>query len=141
MVGDELMPEEIHDAIEDVIRQAQFEVFPEEYRALESKKPIPTKSLLIKLSPKLDGQGIIRLEGRLMFAKYLSYDVRYPILLPRGHHVTKLIVKHYHEISNHAAATNYVSNIPEILDHRGSGRDTQLGKGVQPVSKDVVGTR
>ena len=108
MVGDELKPEEIHDAEEDVIRQAQFEAFPEEYRALESKKPIPTKSLLIKLSPKLDGQGIIRLEGRLMFAEYLPYDVRYPILLPRGHHVTKLIVKHYHEMSNHAAGTNFV---------------------------------
>ena len=43
-----------------------------------------------------------------MFAECLPYDVRFPVLLPRGHYVTKLIVKYYHELSNHAAGTNFV---------------------------------
>ena len=30
----------------------------------------------------------------------------YPIILPRGHSVTNLIVKHYHELANHSAGTN-----------------------------------
>ena len=31
------------------------------------------------------------------------YDVKFPIILPRGHPVTKLIVKYYREMANNAA--------------------------------------
>lgn len=108
IVGKELLPEEIVDAEEDIIRQAQYEAFKEEYEALAKKKPVPAKSPLAKLSPRLDDNGIIRLEGRLMFADLLPYDVKFPIILPRGHHVTRLIVKYYHEMANHAAGTNFI---------------------------------
>lgn len=104
----ELLPEEILDAEEDIIRQAQFEAFSEEYKALRNKKPLPSKSPLVKLSPRLDDNGIIRMEGRLMFSEYLPYDVKFPIVLPRGHHVTKLIVKHYHDMANHSAGVNFI---------------------------------
>ena len=33
-------------------------------------------------------------------------DARFPIILPRKHHVTKSIVKQYHEEGNHASGTN-----------------------------------
>ena len=36
-----------------------------------------------------------------------AYDVRFPMILPQGHCVTKLIVKHYHEQANHTAGTNF----------------------------------
>ena len=108
IVGTELLPQEIIDAEEDVIRQAQLEAFPDEYKALKNNKPIPQKSPLIKLSPRIDESGVMRLEGRLMYAEYLPYDVKFPIILPRGHHVTKLIVKHYHEMANHSAGTNFI---------------------------------
>ena len=36
----------------------------------------------------------------------MSYDGRFSTILPRGHWVTKLIVKHYHELANHSAGTN-----------------------------------
>lgn len=104
----ELQPTEIADAEEEIIRQAQFEAFPEEYKALKKKKPISQKSPLVKLSPRLDDNGIIRLEGRLMYAEYLPHDMKFPIILPRGHHVTKLIVKYYHEMANHSAGTNFI---------------------------------
>ena len=50
----------------------------------------------------------MRCDGRLRFAECLPYDVRFPIILPRGHWVSKLIVKHYHERANHSAGTNFV---------------------------------
>ena len=62
----------------------------------------------MKLNPVLDEEGCIRSNGRLQFAEYLPYDVRFPMILPRGHCVTKLIVKHYHEQANHTAGTNFV---------------------------------
>ena len=71
-------------------------------------KPIPQKSQLIKLSPCIDEDGVIRCDGRLRFAEFPLYDTRCPIILPRGHWVTKLIVKSYHERANHAAGVNFI---------------------------------
>ena len=97
----ELLPEEIKDGEEEVAHLAQCEPFCEEYTALRSGKPISKKSLLIKLNPCIDEDGIIRCDGRLKFADFLPYDTRFPIILPRGQWVTKLIVKNYHERGSH----------------------------------------
>jgi len=47
-----------------------------------SKRELPSNS---KLCPKLDSDGIIRSDGRLIFAdhEFLPYDMRYPVVLPR----------------------------------------------------------
>ena len=103
-----LSPQEIREAEDEVVRSCQREAFSNEYKALKSGKPIPPKSQLIQLSPVLDEEGCIRSNGRLQFAEYLPYDVRFPKVLPRGHWVTKLIVKHYHEQANHTAGINFV---------------------------------
>ena len=103
-----LLPHEIREAEDEVVRSSQREAFVNEYKALVSGKPIPPKSPLIKLNPVLDEDGCIRCNGRLQFAEYLPYDVRFPKILPRGHWITKLIVKHYHEQANHSAGTNFV---------------------------------
>ena len=102
-----LLPHEIREAEEEVVRSCQ-QAFHNEYKALASRKSIPPKSPLIKLNPMLDEDGCICSNGRLQFAECLPYDVRFPMVLPRGHWVTKLIVKHYHEQANHSAGTNFV---------------------------------
>ena len=103
-----LSPQEIREAEDELVRSCQREAFSNEYKVLKSGKPIPSKSPLIQLSPVLDEEGCIRSNGRLQFAEYLPYDVRFAKVLPRGHWVTKLIVKHYHEQANHTAGTNFV---------------------------------
>jgi hypothetical protein len=104
----ELLPEELRDAEESIICRAQQDAFSDEYKALKTRKQMPPKSTLLKLNPRLDEQGLIRSDSRLRFAEFLPYDVIFPIILPRGHWVTKLIVKHFHELSNHTAGTNFV---------------------------------
>lgn len=79
-----------------------------DYKALVSGKPLWPKSPLFKLNPVLDEDGGIRSNERLQFAEYLPYGVRFPKLLLRGHWVTKLIVKRYHEQANHSAGTNFL---------------------------------
>ena len=39
-------------------------------------------------------------------ADYLPFDVKYPIILPRGNWITKLIVNYYHENDHHVAGQN-----------------------------------
>ena len=103
-----LLPDEIRDAEQEVVQLCQREAFSEENKAVTSGRPLPRKSQLLKLNPMLDEDGCIRSNGRLRFAEYLPYDVRFPMIFPRGHWVTKLIVKHYHEQANHSAGTNFV---------------------------------
>lgn len=43
----------------------------------------------------------MRCDTRLANAKFLPYDTRYPIILPRESPVTKLLVKYYHELGNY----------------------------------------
>ena len=56
----------------------------------------------------MDESGVIRSTSCLEFAEYLPYDTKFPIILPRGQWVTKLIVKSYHEEANHSAGVNFV---------------------------------
>ena len=104
----ELQPQEITDAQLAIIRDAQKEGFKEDYKALIAKRPLPTNSPLIKLNPRLDESGVIRSGSRLEFADYLPYDTKFPIILPRGQWVTKLIVKSYHEEANHIGGINFI---------------------------------
>lgn len=82
--------------------------FRDEYAALSLGKPIPKKSQLIKLNPCMDEDGAIKSDGRLKFAEFFPYDTRFPIILPRGLWVIRLIVKNYHERANHAAGINFI---------------------------------
>ena len=59
----ELLPEEIKDAEEEIVRLAQRVAFHDEYAALSSGKPIPKKSQLIKLNPCINDDGVIRIDG------------------------------------------------------------------------------
>ena len=86
----------------------QREVFSEEYRALKNNRAISSKSQLANLSPRIDDHGVIGMEGRLQYADSLIYEASYPIMLPRGHYITKLIVRHYHEKANHAGGVNFI---------------------------------
>ena len=102
----ELILDEIKDAEKQIIKNAQKEVFKDEYAALQKDKPLSRNSKLLGLCPKFDEDSLIRSDSRLQYAEFLPYDVRYPIILPRRNRVTKLIVKHYHEMGHHTAGTN-----------------------------------
>ncbi|CAG2208608.1 unnamed protein product [Mytilus edulis] len=72
---------------------------------MKSKDLLKTSKLL-GLQPRIDENGLIRCDGRLEYAEFLSFDARYPIILPRKNWVTKLIVKRYHELGKHVSGTN-----------------------------------
>jgi hypothetical protein len=102
-----LTPEEVEEAERDLIRDAQRKMFRDEYAAIRDNKPLATKNRLSKLMPRIDDDGLLRCDGRLCYAEFLPYDVRFPIILPRGSWITKLIVKHYHEQGKHITGTNH----------------------------------
>ena len=66
-----------------LIRLAQRKTFKDERKALSTGKRLPSNSKLLALKPKLDEDGLMRSDGRLAYAQFLSYDERYPVILPR----------------------------------------------------------
>ncbi|XP_055602700.1 uncharacterized protein LOC129751299 [Uranotaenia lowii] len=88
---------------------AQGEVFGDEIKTLKKNLsnppsnwiPLDKSSPLLKFTPLLDSEGVLRMEGRSENANFLPFDLRFPIILPGCHAVTALLVRHYHERYGH----------------------------------------
>ena len=102
----ELRVDEITEAEIKIIKTMQQNEFAEEYKCLTLGKELSTSSKILPLNPRIDENGLIRFGGRLENADYLSFDVKYPIILPRGNWITKLTVNYYQEKDHHVAGQN-----------------------------------
>ena len=119
----ELLAVELKKAKIQLIRYAQCTEFREEWTALSGGRSLTAHSKLLKLQPRLDDDGLLRSDSRLKNVKSLSYDVRYPVILPRKSLVTMLIVKEFHEKDNHASETNQTLAALSIRYWMMSGRE------------------
>lgn len=82
-----------------------------ETAAEDKYKEIEKSSVLRDLSPYLGEHDIVRMKGRIDAAKSIPYDTKRPIILPRHHRVTKLLVDWYHrryKHINHQTALNEI---------------------------------
>ncbi|XP_055615074.1 uncharacterized protein LOC129761378 [Toxorhynchites rutilus septentrionalis] len=92
-----------------LMKTAQAECFIDELKVLKRNKDRPVNqwmaleksSSLYKLTPLVDAKGLIRMEGRVERAEFLLFDMRFPVILPSDHRITRLIVQYYHEKSGH----------------------------------------
>ncbi|XP_055523265.1 uncharacterized protein LOC129717404 [Wyeomyia smithii] len=109
-----LTSEEIRNAEVFHFHAAQQDAFREELSVLMKNDPrllLPKRSPLYKLNPFVDEHGLIRMRGRTGLCEFLPRDAVNPIILPREHPVTHLVVKSYHEKFHHR---NHESVINEI---------------------------
>ena len=79
------------------IRKVQAEAFPKGVR----------EGSLARLSPMKGSDGVLRIDGRLQYADELPYSTRCPVLLPKDHHFTQLIVLHAHRTLGHGSGTEH----------------------------------
>ena len=61
----------------------------------ESRKKSLKGSRLYHLDLFLDAYGILRVGGRLRRAE-MEYGEKHPVVLPKNHHASQLVAKHYH---------------------------------------------
>ncbi|CAB4020571.1 Hypothetical predicted protein [Paramuricea clavata] len=92
-----------------IIRTAQEEAFaneisvlqrrrgnePESRQSLREKRTVLRKSSLFRLDPFLDKDGVFRV-GKRIHRSDLGFEEKHPIILPKKHHVSELLVRHYH---------------------------------------------
>ncbi|XP_058977373.1 uncharacterized protein LOC131802044 [Musca domestica] len=106
-----LTSRELNCAEEILCRLVQRERFSAELSCIEKGQPVSKNSSLISLSPYIDGNGLLRVYGRIDAASYLSYNVKRPIILPKNHQFTKLLVMHHHRQMMHQ---NHEATVCEI---------------------------
>ncbi|UYV61483.1 hypothetical protein LAZ67_1005017, partial [Cordylochernes scorpioides] len=90
-----LTSQDLKDSLLQIVKIIQRCEFTPEINACIKNIPLPRKSRLISLNIFIDSQGILRVGGRLRHSD-LDIDQKHPMLIPKDHFVTKLIVMHYH---------------------------------------------
>ncbi|XP_058817112.1 uncharacterized protein LOC131680413 [Topomyia yanbarensis] len=83
-------------------RQAQAQAYPEELSLLVDGRSVSKGSSLRMLSPFVDERGVLRVGGRIENAPDISYDAKHPVVLPRNHRITYLVVLSFHQRFLHA---------------------------------------
>lgn len=100
---------ELNNAEFEILKHVQSKCFKEELGCLKevdqqttsSRQNVLKKSSnIFKLDPILT-HGLIRVGGRLQRAP-ISTDARHPVILPKKHHVVKLLIQYYHHVAGHS---------------------------------------
>jgi hypothetical protein len=98
----ELKNEEYQEAEDCVLRMAQKDEFGAEIKALKAGKPLPRKSNLLPLNPMIDESGgLLRLRSRLENVRYLTTGEKFPVILPRKHATSRLVIQKAHREMGH----------------------------------------
>ncbi|XP_076394921.1 uncharacterized protein LOC143265617 [Megachile rotundata] len=100
---------ELQEAHTRVIKLVQSVAFAQDLQNLKTGE-LHSKSKLRSLHPFLDSQGILRVGGRLQNAT-IPFAQKHPILLPKGNHITDLIIREAHTQNHHAGVTATLYNV------------------------------
>jgi len=93
------------------VKVVQRQVYAVEIRDLEKNQALKISSNLVKLRPVLM-DDVMRVGGRIVEAD-ISFRSKYPMILPPGHHVTQLLIAHYHHKFAHAGQDHILAQIRE----------------------------
>ena len=84
------------------VKRAQTDSFMKEKADLMEKGSLSNKSSLLSLNTFLDGKQVLRVGGRLGNSE-LTFDQRHPLILPKVHHITTLIIEDIHKKNLHVS--------------------------------------
>ena len=103
-----LNPAELDKAEKLWVKQVQLERFAKKIKIKELKwgKEVSKQSHLKPLTPIMGELGVLRVGGRLNRAE-LPHDAAHPMILPKKHHITRLVVADVHH-RFHDAGVNHV---------------------------------
>ena len=99
--------QEFQNAEQEIVKSVQREAFQREIDLLRptvertsldrtSLNIVMNASTLYEMYPFLDNDGVLRVGGRLRNAE-IPAAAKYPVVLPKKGHVTRVIISHYHD--------------------------------------------
>lgn len=85
---------EMHNSMIALTKIVQLQCFSTEIRQINENE-LSVKAKIANLNPFIDSDGILRVGGRLNLSNY-DYAKKFPMLLPKRHRFTFLLVEHEH---------------------------------------------
>lgn len=105
-----LSTEELRLAEDHIVKGAQQEAFKSDIDLLSRGKAVSGGSSLLQLTPLLDSNGVMRVGGRLEKSS-LPSSVKHPVILPRHHDVTRLVVTSVHRRVLHSGVDHTLNEL------------------------------
>ncbi|GBP61986.1 hypothetical protein EVAR_40994_1 [Eumeta japonica] len=104
--------QEINNAKYHWVKITQQAAFPQEIKQLSKGELLSNSNPLVRLTPFIDSQGILRVGGRLESSN-LSFGAKHPAILPQDSLLTKMILNHAHQKTLHGGIQKTLSFIRE----------------------------
>ena len=95
-----------------ILYYVQHQAFPNELRTLAGKLHVTRCSYIRKLDPILDSVGLLRVGGRLN-RSCMPVESKHPIILPKNHHVSLLILRQIHQDLKHSGRNHMMAVLRE----------------------------
>lgn len=83
-----------------IIKEVFLEAFLDEMECIKLNKRLSKESKITNLDPFIDDHGLLQVGGRLRNAR-LPADERHPVIIPGKHHISLLLVRHFHKQTKH----------------------------------------
>ncbi|XP_033221094.1 uncharacterized protein LOC117175496 [Belonocnema kinseyi] len=110
-IGDrELTAPEIEKGEKEVLKLTQGQDFADERKRLQQNKELVPTSKILELSPKLDEDGPLRMNGRIRNNAY-NQSMREPVILNGGSPIVQLLIAFYHEKSGHIERERVINDL------------------------------
>ena len=86
--------------------------FPKELKDLKAGRQVKASSNIVKLKPVIMNDGVLRVGGRISRAPIFP-DAMNPMILPKNHHVTTILIRYVHERNFHCGVEQVLSLLRE----------------------------
>lgn len=83
-----------------IVKLLQKHVFHTELKVLSKGAQLSSRNELYNLDPFLDSDGVLKVGGRLSNSS-LCHSLKHPVIIPKNHHITRLIIADCHEKVKH----------------------------------------
>ncbi|XP_029675478.1 uncharacterized protein LOC115242954, partial [Formica exsecta] len=109
-----LTPIEIHRSRDLWVKIIQQAWFREEIRLILREEQLPKSNFLVRLTPFIDKDGLLRVGGRLHYAQ-IDIEAKHQLILPRRSPLTTLVIGDAHRRSLHGGTQVTLSLLREIF--------------------------
>ena len=104
--------EELEKSKREVVTLVQKGAFPQEVKDLRAGRQVKVSSNIVKLKPVIMSDGVLRVGGRISKAP-ISPDAMNPMILPKNHHITTILIRYVHERNGHCGVEQVLSLLRE----------------------------
>ncbi|XP_055542986.1 uncharacterized protein LOC129728564 [Wyeomyia smithii] len=113
-----ITPSELHEARIQFARLAQCDIYEKEINCLVNGREVSVKSKISDMYPFLDNDGTMRVGGRLQHSSR-PFRIKHPVIVPKEHRFTKLLVEELHVQNCHAGPSLLTATINQYYYIKG----------------------